>query len=215
MKIAVLGTGDVGRTLASKFLALGHRVRLGSRTSDHEGARAWAVHHGGHAGHGTFDAVASWADLLVNATSGQHSVAVVRSIAPAHLDGKILIDVSNPLDFSKGFPPTLSVLNDDSLAEQIQRAAPGAQVVKSLNTVANHLMVDPSQLGEDTDVFVCGDDDAAREEVAKLLHAMGWRSIRDLGDLTQARGLEAWLLLWTRLFGSLGHANFNLRLVGA
>lgn len=215
MKIAVLGTGDVGRTLATKFVSLGHGARLGSRSADHEGARVWAAERGVAAGHGTFDDVAGWADLVVNATSGQHSVAVVRSIAPAHLEGKVLIDVSNPLDFSKGFPPTLSVLHDDSLAEQIQRAAPAARVVKSLNTMANPIMVDPAQLGEDTDVFVCGDDEAARAEVTALLASMGWRSIRDLGPLSQARGLEAWLLLWTRLFGSLGHANFNLRLVGA
>jgi len=120
-----------------------------------------------------------------------------------------------PREIARGFPPRLSVCNDDSLAEQIQKAAPGARVVKSLNTVANHLMVDPGQLGEDTDIFVCGDDEAARAEVGELLQAMGWRSIRDLGPLAQSRGLEAWLLLWTRLFGSLGHANFNLKLVGA
>lgn len=213
MKIAVLGTGDVGHALATKFVAMGHEVQMGARSSDNDKATAWAAAQG--AGHGTFDEVSGWSHLIVNATSGQHALAVIGSIAAENLNGKVLIDVTNPLDFSQGFPPRLSVCNDDSLAEQIQKAAPGARVVKSLNTVANHLMVDPGQLGEDTDIFVCGDDEAARAEVGELLQAMGWRSIRDLGPLAQSRGLEAWLLLWTRLFGSLGHANFNLKLVGA
>ncbi len=213
MKIAVLGTGGVGHAHCSKFVALGHEVRMGARTADNEKASAWASAHG--AGHGTFDDVAGWADLVVNATSGVGSVAAISSIAADHLDGKVLIDVSNPLDFSKGFPPTLSVCNDDSLAEQIQRAAPGARVVKSLNTVANSLMVDPGKLGDDTDIFVCGDDEAARATAGELLQSMGWRSIRDLGPLSQSRGLEAWLLLWTRLYGALGTAEFNLKLVGA
>lgn len=212
--IAVLGTGAVGRALATKLVALGHPTWMGARARGHEGAEAWAAEAGtlGHAG--SFADAAAACDLALLCVAGQHAVAVVEACDGA-LDGKVLLDLTNPLDFSKGFPPTLFVSNDDSLGERIQRAAPAVRVVKSLNTLANELMVEPGLLPEPTDVFVAGDDDAAKAEVAALLRRFGHPEPIDMGGLDASRGLEAWLLLWTRLYGRLGTGRFNLKLVRA
>ena len=139
-----------------------------------------------------------------------------RAAGAANLDGKVVLDVSNPLDFSTQ-PPSLSVSNTDSLAEQLQRAFPGARVVKALNTMWNGLMVNPRLLPEDHVVFVSGDDAAAKATVGALLREMGWQDgeILDLGDITTARGTEAWLLLWLRIWQATGSGAFNLRLVRA
>lgn len=214
MKHAVLGTGAVGRTLATRLVHLGHAVALGARTADHEGAEAWARAHGPDAGHGTFADVAGDADLVWLAVSGAHAVAVIEACGDA-LDGKVVLDLTNPLDFSRGFPPRLFVGNDDSLGEQVQRAAPRARVVKSLNTLANALMVAPERLPEPTDVFVAGDDPSAKAVVIGVLRELGHAAPIDLGGIDASRGLEAWLLLWTRLFQALGTGDFNLRLVRA
>ena len=209
LNIAVLGTGTVGQVLATKLVELGHQVSLGSRSADNPKATEWAAKTGGRAA--TFADAAASAELVINAVSGQHSLAALDSAA-AHLEGKVLIDVANPLDFSKGFPPTLSVCNDDSLAEQIQRAHPRARVVKALNTVANPIMVNPSVVPGEHVLPICGDDDQAKAAVAELLKSFGWRETQllDMGALSQARGTEAWLLLWTRLYGKLGTGLFNL-----
>ena len=150
------------------------------------------------------------ADMVVNATSGTVSL---EALAEVDLDGKVLLDVSNPLDFSGGFPPTLSVKDTDSVAEQIQRAHPEARVVKSLNTVNAGVMVDPGQLAEATTMFVAGDDALAREAVGALLRDLGWTDIVEFPTLDGARGMEMWLPLWVRLMNALGTADFNLRLV--
>ena len=135
------------------------------------------------------------------------------ALAEVDLDGKVLLDVANPLDFSNGFPPTLSVKDTDSLAEQIQRAHPEARVVKSLNTVNAAVMVDPARLPEPTTIFVAGDDEVARQLVRGLLVELGWSDIVEFPALDAARGLEMWLPLWVRLMGTLGTADFNLKLV--
>ena len=214
MKIAVFGTGDVGRALATKLSEVGHAVRMGSRTADNESAAAWAASSGEAASHGTFAQAAAFGDVVVNATKGEHTLSVLSS-AGAALDGKVLVDVSNPLDFSKGFPPTLSVSNDDSLAEQIQRAHPNTKVVKALNTMSNALMVNPRLLAAPHHTFLSGDHEDAKALVRGLLESFGWqaREIVDLGPLSTARGTEAWLLLWTRIFGAKRSAEFNLSLV--
>ncbi len=158
--------------------------------------------------------VAADADLVVNVTNGLASLSALGEVGSDHLAGKVLIDVANPLDFSQGFPPTLSVKDTDSLAEQIQRAFPDARVVKSLNTVTASVMVDPSTVGDgDTTVFVAGDDAEAREQVSGLLRELGWRDIVELDGLHNARGLEMWLPLWVRLMGALGTGEFNIKLV--
>ncbi len=214
MKMAVLGTGDVGQRIATKLVELGHEVCMGSRTADNTKGSAWADANGERASLGTFADASASAEWIFNCTSGAHSLAVLESAGAANLSGKILVDLSNPLDFSKGFPPTLSIANDDSLGEAIQRAYPDVKVVKTLNTLANSLMVDPGALPRPTDLFVSGNDEEAKAAVTRFLKdELGWQSVIDLGDITTSRGTEAWLLLWTRLYAALGNADFNIALV--
>lgn len=209
VRIAVLGTGSVGRTLASRLLELGHDVVVGTRDPEITAARDDAP----AAALATYADAVRDADLVLNATSGQVSLEVLGGIGAEAMAGRILVDVSNPLDFSGGFPPTLSVVDTDSLAEQIQRALPGARVVKSLNTLTADLMVHPESLPEATSVFVSGDDADAKAVVTDLLAELGHRDVIDLGDLSTARGAEMWLPLWLRVMGALGTAQFNLKIV--
>lgn len=209
MRVAVLGTGTVGRTLAGRFVELGHEVTVGTRDPAATRGRADPV----PAPLATYAEAAASADLVVNATNGGATLEVLRLAGAANLAGKVLLDVSNPLDFSHGMPPTLFVKDDDSLAEQVQREFPQARVVKSLNTLNAGLMVDPGSLGSPSTVFVSGDDDEAKEVVTGLLRELGHEDVIDLGDITSARGVEMWLPLWLRIMGSLGTAQFNLHVV--
>ncbi|MEQ9499982.1 MAG: NAD(P)-binding domain-containing protein [Deltaproteobacteria bacterium] len=213
MKIAVFGTGDVGRRIASRLVELGHEVCLGSRTTDNEAATKWAAESGGT--HGTFRDAATYGALVFNCTKGEHTMAVLEAAGADALDGKVLVDVSNPLDFSNGFPPSLSIANTDSLAEQVQRTYPKVKVVKGLNTMANTVMVDPRALGGTHHTFLSSDHDDAKTALREILVSFGWRAeeIVDLGGLDTARGTEAFLLLWVRLWGALGTAEFNIGLV--
>src|SRR4051794_2284869 len=208
MRIAVIGTGSAGRQLADGFRRIGHDVVVGTRDPAATAQREeWADNDVPLVA--MADATTG-ADLVVNATGGMVSL---EAMAQVDLDGKVLIDVSNPLDFSDGFPPRLSVADTDSLAEQIQRAHPEARVVKALNTVNGAVMVDPGRLAEATTIFVPGDDPPAREAVRALLGELGWVDIVEFPSLEAARGLEMWLPLWVRLMATLGTADFNLRLV--
>jgi predicted dinucleotide-binding enzyme len=213
MKIGVLGTGMVGTTIATKLVALGHDVMLGSRTRDNEKAAAWVKEAGAKATAGTFADAAAFGELVFNCTLGAATLEALGSTGSA-LDGKILIDTSNPLDFSKGMPPSLFSGNTDSLGEQIQRALPKAKVVKALNTINCQLMVDAGRLQGDHDVFVCGDDAEAKARVREILQGwFGWKSVVDLGGIGSARGTESYLPLWIRLWGALGTADFNIKVV--
>jgi 8-hydroxy-5-deazaflavin:NADPH oxidoreductase len=198
-RIGVLGTGTVGKTIASKLEEVGHDVKMGTRSD------------------GTYADAAAFGEIVVNATAGAGSLAALDAAGSENLAGKTLWDVSNPLDFSEGFPPKLTVANDDSLAEQIQRAHPDANVVKALNTVTAALMVEPAQLGEETNLFVCGNEKSAKGDVIQILETFGWLSgdIIDVGDITAARGMEAYLLLWVRLMGALETPTFNIKVVRA
>lgn len=207
MKIGVLGTGVVGQTLAAKFVAMGHEVMMGARSADNLKVLEFARSAGGAAG--TFADAAAYGDLVVNATRGGSSLDTL-SLLAAELAGKTLLDVANPLDFSQGFPPHLSVSNTDSLAEQIQRALPDAHVVKSLNTVNASIMIDPARVPGRHSVFLSGNDKPAKGRVADLLRSLGWQSIIDLGDITSARAAEQILPLWTRLYSVLGTGDFNI-----
>ncbi len=215
MKQAVLGTGMVGNAIATKLVALGHEVKMGSRTANNEAATKWADEAGPNASHGTFADAAAFGDVVWNCAQGAHALEVLAVAGAQNLAGKILIDVSNPLDFSKGMPPSLFTPSDDSLAERIQRAFPATKVVKTLNTVNCHVMVDPSRVaGGDHDVFVSGDDAAAKGRVVEILRGwFGWRNVVDLGDLSTARGTEQYLPLWVRLWGALGTPDFNVKIV--
>lgn len=212
MKVGVLGTGAVGRTIGSRLVLLGHEVLMGSRTVDNPDATAWAQRAGEQAHHGTFADAVRFGELLFNCTAGAASLDAIGSCEQAHLAGKVLIDVANPLDFSQGFPPSLTVSNTDSLGEQIQRAHPALRVVKSLNTMNSQIMVDPSRLDGAHNVFLSGNDAEAKATVVGLLQDFGWpeSSIIDLGDLTAARGMEMFLPLWLRLHGTMGTGEFNI-----
>jgi hypothetical protein len=169
--------------------------------------------NGARATHGTFADAAAFGEIIFNCTSGMASLDALRQAGAGNLDGKILIDVANPLDFSKGMPPTLSVCNTDSLGEQIQRAFPGARVVKTLNTMNTNVMVDPGLVPGDSDVFVSGNDAAAKAQVTEILKSwFGWRSIIDLGDITTARGTEMLLPIWLRLWSTFKTLNINFHI---
>jgi predicted dinucleotide-binding enzyme len=216
MRIAVLGTGTVGRTLAGKLVQTGHQVTIGSRSATNEAALEWAAGAGPQAKAATFFDAAADSEVVINATPGAVSLEVLAAASTKNLDGKVIIDVANPLDHSAGFPPSLSISNTDSLAETIQRSFPTARVVKALNTMRADVMVAPDRLaGGDHDVFMAGNDAAAKEVVAGLLREFGWLPdhIRDLGALEAARGMEMWLPLWLRIFLRQGDRVFNIKVV--
>lgn len=214
MKIGVLGTGMVGKSIASKLVELGHEVRMGSRSATSEAGAAWAADAGANASFGTFSDAAYHGELLFNCTNGMASIAALESCDGAALAGKVLIDVSNPLDFSKGMPPTLFVCNDDSLGEQIQRTFPDLKVVKTLNTVNANVMVNAALLPGAHDLFISGNDADAKAQVKSLLSSeFGWKTFHDLGDITTARGTEMYLALWIRMYGAVGSPMFNVHVV--
>lgn len=225
MQIAVLGTGMVGQALAGRLAELGHTATVGTRDVAATMARtepdgmgnppyaAWAREHP-EIRLATFAEAAAGAELVVNATSGAMSMAALEAAGQENLAGKVLLDLANPLDFTKGFPPTLFVKDTDSLAEQIQRAFPQAKVVKGLSTLNAVLMANPRQLADgDHSVFVSGDDAGAKKTVTELLTDFGHRDVIDLGDLSSARGCEMLLPIWLRLFGVLGTPAFNFKIV--
>jgi predicted dinucleotide-binding enzyme len=215
VRIGVLGTGGVGQTLATKLVAIGHDVRMGAREAGNERARAWIRETAERATEGTFADAAGFGELVVNATAGATSLDALNATGADALAGKVLIDVSNPLDFSRGMPPTLTVCNDDSVGEQIQRAFPDTRVVKALNTVTAALMVDPGQLPRPHHLFICGNDAAAKGTVRDLLVDFGWQpdEVLDVGDISAARGTEMYLPLWLRIMGAVGGPVFSVRLV--
>lgn len=225
MQIAILGTGPVGRTLAARFAALGHGVVIGTRDVADTLARtepgawgspAFSVWLAAHpqVTLGSFSQAAEQGDMVVNATNGAGSLAALELAGAHNLAGKVLMDVSNPLDFSHGMPPTLLVKDTDSLGEQIQRTFPDARVVKTLNTMTADLQAEPARLaGGDHSVFVSGDDAEAKQEVTRFLGSLGHTDVIDLGDITTARGTEMYLPLWLRLWGSLGTPILNIKVV--
>lgn len=214
MKIAVLGTGSVGETIGNKLLSLGHEVKMGSRSPSHEKGLAWAEAGGTGASLGTFGDAANFGELAFNCTSGSGSIPALTSAA-AGLAGKLVIDIANPLDFSKGFPPSLFTGNTDSLGEQAQRALPGSKVVKALNHVTAGVMVDARKVADgDHEALISGNDAEAKAQVSKILREwFGWQRVVDLGDISTARGTESYLALWVRLYGALGTADFNIKIM--
>jgi 8-hydroxy-5-deazaflavin:NADPH oxidoreductase len=216
MRIGVLGTGTVGRTLASKLVSVGHEVMMGSRQSANEAAVAWAEASGQLADQGNFAEAAGFGELVVNATAGAASVDALVSAEAENLAGKVLLDVANPLDFSAGMPPSLTVCNTDSLAEQIQRAFPEARVVKSLNTVNADVMVDPAVVPGSHTIFVAGNDADAKAVIMGILTELGWpeEDILDLGGIEAARGMEMFLALWLHLYAAHGTGHLNVKVVG-
>jgi predicted dinucleotide-binding enzyme len=217
MRIGVLGTGMVGHALASRLVETGHDVVMGSRDAANEKAVAWAAAQQARGAAGTFAEAAAHGEVVLNATGGAVSLDVLRLAGADNLAGKVLIDVSNPMQPDSGFPPQLDPVGDDSLAERIQREFPTARVVKTLNTMNCDVMADPSILPGEHDVFMAGEDVAAKAVVRDLLRGFGWpdSSIRDVGGITAARGLEMYLIFWIGLRVSLGHNSFNIRVVSS
>lgn len=214
MKIGVLGTGMVGNAIGTKLVQLGHAVKMGARSATNEKAAAWVQANGAGASQGTFAETAAFGEIVFNCTSGAASLEVLRQAGADNLKGKVLIDIANPLDFSHGMPPSLSVCNTDSLGEQIQRAFPEVRVVKSLNTVNCNLMVNAALLPGEHIMFVSGNDADAKAQVTSILKDwFGWQAVIDLGDITTARATEMMLPVWISLMMKLGTPLFNFAIV--
>jgi hypothetical protein len=226
MKITVLGTGVVGQTIAEKLSQLGHEVMIGTRgvketltktKPDNFGRPAFKDWYAGHSNikFGTYAEAASFGEFIVNATNGAGSLQALELAGLKNLAKKVVMDISNPLDFSKGFPPSLLVSNTDSLGEQIQRNFPETRVVKTLNTMNAFIMVNPALLPEDHHVFLSGNDAEAKSKVKSVLGSFGWKenNMIDLGDITSARGTEQILPIWVRLMGVLQNPFFNFKIV--
>jgi len=214
VKLGVLGTGMVGNTIATKLVQLGHEVKMGSRTAGNEKAVQWAKANGAKASNGTFAEAAEFGEIIFNCTAGAVSLEALKLAGARNLKDKILVDISNPLDFSKGMPPTLTVCNTDSIGEQIQRTFPDAKVVKTLNTISHTLMVTPQIVPGLHDIFMSGNDAKAKAKVHEIMTEwFGWKSVIDLGDITTARGTEMYLALWLRLLAVNQTRNFNIRIM--
>ncbi len=226
MRIGVFGTSMVGQVISGKLVELGHDVMVGTRDVAATTAKVEPHPYGFPAFSvwqqqnpsvmlGTFADAARHGEMVINATNGTGSLAALQLAGAANLNGKVLVDIANPLDFSQGMPPSLTVCNTDSLGEQIQRAFPEVKVVKTLNTVTAFLMVNPAQVGNaDHTMFICGNDAAAKTPVTGWLAGwFGWKDVIDLGDITNARGTEMLLPIWVRLFGALQTGMFNFKVV--
>jgi 8-hydroxy-5-deazaflavin:NADPH oxidoreductase len=216
VKIAILGTGMVGATLGTKLVQQKQEVMMGSRTAHSDGAEKWLRSVDGNGQIGTFAEAAAFGEIVFDCTNGANSLAALRLAGAENLRHKILIQVGNPLDFSKGMPPSLTVCNTDSLGEQTQREFPATRVVKALNTVNCEVMINPARIPGDHSLPICGNDVEAKEEVAaKLTEWFGWKpsNIVDIGDITGARGTEMYLPLWLRLWGAVGTPVFNIQLI--
>lgn len=205
----------VGNTIGSKLIQLGYQVKMGSRNANNEKAAAWAAKNGPNASTGTFQEAAGFGEVIFNCTRGDASPEVFRLAGPDLLKGKTIIDISNPLDFSKGMPPSLipEYANTHSLGEELQKLAPGAHIVKTLNMVNCEVMVDAGRSGGDPTMFMSGNDAGAKQEASDLLRQFGWSDIIDLGDITTARGSEMLLPIWLRTWGALGNGHFAFKIV--
>ncbi len=214
-KIGVLGTGMVGQTIATKLVELGYEVRMGSRLLNNEKAFEWAKPLGDKASFGTFESAASFGNIIFNCTKGDVTLSMLKSLSAASIANKILIDITNPLDFSKGMPPSLisEYANTNSLGEEIQKALPDTKVVKTLNIVSADVMVDPDKTGGEPTMFVCGNDKDAKNETIKILNQFGWKDILDIGDIKSARGIEMLLPVWIETMMSLDNRYFAFKII--
>ncbi len=207
MQIAILGSGNVARFLGRAFASVDHEVTLGTRDPEQTRARdEWTDVDLPLAAFADLDA-----EVFVNATRGDVSLTALEAVGPA-LDGKVVIDAANPLDFSQGFPPSLWVSNTDSLAEQLQRGLPKVRLVKMFNMMSHRVMVDPGKVGQESTILLAGDDAAAKQTAAGLAADLGWTDVLDVGDLSSARGMEMYVPLWLRLSGAVG-GDLNIKVV--
>lgn len=214
-KIGILGTGIVGSTIGSKLIELGYEVRMGSRTAKNEKALAWVAKCGNKASTGTFEDAAQFGEIIFLCAKGDVTLEILKLAKPGNFKGKTVIDISNPLDFSKGMPPSLipQFANTNSLGEEVQKALPDANVVKSLNIVNCEVMVNAKKSGGDPTMFMCGNNAGAKAEVASVLNKFGWTDIIDLGDITTARGTEMMLPIWLRTWMATKNGYFAFKII--
>lgn len=207
MKIGILGTGGVGRTLAAKLIALEHEVVIGTRNVEDTLARTAPDGMGGppfKAWHSQnpkvklvkFSEAASFGEMLFLCTFGDKTSASIEMAGKQNFDNKVVIDTTNPLDFSQGVPPKFTATLGNSLGEQIQNLIPNAKVVKAFNTIGAHIMVNPAREEGSPDLFIAGNDADAKKQFSNLAEQMGWRSVIDLGNISQSFWLEANAMLW-------------------
>lgn len=219
MNIGVLGTGVVGETIATALTEKGHNVRMGSRSSNNEKGAAWVKRSNNHATQGDFNDAAAFGEIVFLCLNGGHALDAVRSIDADSVNGKIVVDVTNPLDFSKGMPPRLieGLNNSTSLGEEIQNVLPGAKLVKTFNTVNCNVMVNPKLVNNgDHTLFICGNDADAKNKVKHfLVDTFGWKpeNLLDLGEIIAARGTEAYVPFWVMMMQATGSPMFNIKVV--
>jgi predicted dinucleotide-binding enzyme len=215
MKVGILGSGDVARSLGTGFASKGHEVTLGTRNPNKSELKKWLKENDGKASVGTFAEAAARGELLVLAAKGDAVEAVLDAVGPRAFDGKIVIDATNPLDFSNGMPPGLFVGTTDSLGERVQRKLPRSKVVKCFNIVNHGMMTNPKTRAGLPDMLICGNDKAAKRQVAKILKEFGWAEPIDVGGIDGARWLEAWVPLWVRIANELGSWQVALKILRA
>lgn len=205
----------VGNTIGSKLIQLGYAVMMGSRSANNEKALAWVAANGANASAGTFADAAQFGELVFNCTKGEVTLDILKSAGIENFNGKTVIDISNPLDFSKGMPPSLipEWTNTNSLGEEIQKLLPNAHVVKTLNIVNCEVMVDAKRSGGDPTMFLSGNNADAKAEAKVILNQFGWTDIIDLGDITTARGTEMMLPVWVRTWMATGNGHFAFKIV--
>ena len=214
-KIAILGTGMVGNTIGTRLVELGYNVMMGSRSANNENAQAWVNANGEKASAGTFEDATKFGEIIFNCTKGDASLEAIKMAGLENFTGKTLIDIANPLDFSKGMPPSLipELSNTNSLGEEIQKLIPAANIVKTLNIVNCEVMIDATRSGGEPTMFLCGNNADAKEEVKSILQQFKWSDIIDLGDITTARGTEMLLPIWLRTWFATDNGHFAFKIV--
>jgi predicted dinucleotide-binding enzyme len=197
MKIGILGTGEVGQAMGRGFVSRGHDVKMGSRDAGNAKAQAWAKQAGAKASVGTFADAAKFGDAIALCTLWSATQQIIELAGPKNFEGKIVLDVTNPLGHEPGEPPSLAIGHTDSGGEQVQRWLPGAKVVKAFNTVGNAHMVDPQFPGGPPDMFIGGNDADAKKIVSDICKSFGWATI-DVGGIEGSRLLEPMCILWVQ-----------------
>ncbi len=196
MKVGILGSGIVGQVLGKGFASLGHDVKMGSREPGSDAIKQWIAGVGGRAAAGTVAEAAAFGEVAVLATRWDGTENAIRLAGPQNLAGKVVIDVTNPLAFAPNAPPRLALGHTTSAGEQVQRWLPEARVVKAFNSVGNPHMFRPQFPGGPPDLFICGNDAAAKQTVTEISKAFGWPSVIDIGGIDGARLLEPLAMLW-------------------
>jgi predicted dinucleotide-binding enzyme len=213
MRVGVLGSGEVGRRLAEGFSGRGHEVMIGSRDPNKSELRDWLSGDGSGIEAGSFEQAAAHGELIVLAVLGSAGEEAIADAGPDNFGGKVVIDAMNPLDFSGGFPPKLSISGEDSLGERVQRALPDARVVKAFNTIGNPYFVDPSFSEGQPTMLIAGNDQAAKDTVRNVLTDFGWSDTVDIGGIEGSRELEAICIVWVKIGGARGAWDHGFRLL--